>query len=172
MGHPLSLLRWLLTVCVLAPAIAGATTVRPLSLATAAAEAARIAHGRVRAVESGRDQAGFPATWVTLDVIDTLKGDTTATLTFKQPGVSHPLPDGAIGRIAGLPTYAVGAEVVLFLHAESAAGFTSPVGLGQGVYWVEHGAAGAKVRRGLGGGEPESLTPFLDKVRKLRGWSR
>jgi hypothetical protein len=172
MRHPTSVVGWLLTAGLLVPVTVGATMVRPLSLATAAAAAGRITHGRVRAVESGRDEAGFPSTWITLDVIDTLKGDSAQTLTFKQPGVSRALPDGAIGRIPGLPTYAIGAEVVLFLHPESAAGFSSPVGLGQGVYWVERDAQGAKVRRGLGGGKPEALTPFLDKVRKLRGWSR
>jgi len=43
-----------------------------------------------------------------------------------------------------VPTYAIGDEVVLFLHPESRLGFTSPVGLGQGKFSVLNWVEGAK----------------------------
>lgn len=172
MNRESALLRRLCVAWLLLEGVGGATIVRPVSLSSAVSHAARIVHGRVQAVESGRDEAQFPSTWITLDVIDGLKGTSGSRIVFKQPGVAQPLSDGTIARIPGMPTYAVGAEVVLFLHPESAAGFTSPVGLGQGVYWVERGGGGAKVRQGLGAGEPQALGPFLERVRKLGGWSR
>ena len=43
---------------------------------------------------------------------------TVRRLTVKQLGVAEPLADGTAGRIAGLPRYAVGEEVVLFTLSE------------------------------------------------------
>jgi hypothetical protein len=42
--------------------------------------------------------------------------------------------------IPGIPTYRSGEEILLFLHADSRIGLTSPVGLSQGVFhWEEAG---------------------------------
>src|SRR2546428_6621847 len=117
-----------------------------MALARVTDVAARIVHGTVLEVRSGRDESGLPATWITLAVARTLKGPHQDRLTIKQLGVATPLPDGTITRIAGMPQYRAGDEVVLFLHGESRRGFTSPVGLGQGVYRVSPTAAGAQVR--------------------------
>jgi hypothetical protein len=146
---------------------ARATVVVRKPLARVAREAGRIVHGTVTAVRVGRDEAGLPATWITLAVVRTVKGPAARQLTLKQFGTAEPLPDGAIGRIAGLPRFAVGDEVVLFLRPESGRGFTSPVGLGQGTYRVRRGAAGARVRRDAPGATTRDLGAFLADVERF-----
>ena|SRR6185295_16097663 len=131
-----------------------------------ARDAKRIVHARVLDVRSGRDGSGLPATWITLDVARSLKGDGAPRFVLKQYGVAAPLADGTLTRIAGLPRYAPGEEVVLFLHGESARGFSSPVGLGQGVYRVERTRGRALVRADAGGAA-RSLAAFLDEVARL-----
>jgi hypothetical protein len=129
---------------------------------------ARIVHGTVRAVASGRDAAGIPSTWVTLEVTECLKGHAERSLTFKQLGVQEPLPDGTWLRMSGLPRYRVGDEIVVFLHAPSGRGFTSPVGLGQGLYRAEPRAEGRAVRSSLAtsAAPSEDLAAFLERVRR------
>ena len=155
---------WLLVVTavlfVMSARPLSATMVERMDLAQVAREAASIVQGTVRAVESGRDEAGLPATWVTVAVARTVKGAAGTELRFKQYGVAAPLADGTVTRIPGLARYAVGDEVVLFLHGESARGFTSPVGLAQGVYRVHRANGRAVVRDDLGG-PPRSLEAFL-----------
>jgi hypothetical protein len=148
---------------------ATATMVKRMSLARVAAEAAQIVHATVAEVHSGRDASGFPATWITFDVARTLKGGRTSRLTIKQFGVAAALPDGTITRLAGLPQYRVGEEVVVFLHANSALGFTSPVGLGQGCYRVRRSSAQALARSELPAAAPEPLDAFLSKIERLAG---
>jgi hypothetical protein len=148
----------------------GAATVRAADVARMqfdqiVARAGAIVHGTVRTVASGRDAEGLPATWVTLDVREGLKGALGDTLVFKQVGVSEPLPDGTLLRIAGLPRFAVGEEVVLFLYAPSRHGFTSPVGLAQGVFRVERGGTLPIVRPGPDRAPTMRLDGFLDAVR-------
>ena len=133
--------------------------------------AARIVHGTVRSVDPGRDGEGIPATWITLDVDETLKGPAESTITFKQVGVPEPLPDGTLLRMPGLPRYAVGDEIVVFLHGTSRKGFTSPVGLGQGLFRAEPGPKGRAVRGAIATGAPqgatsEELDDFLARVRR------
>jgi len=128
--------------------------------------AARIVHGTVVDVSEGRDASGAPSTWVTLDVARTLKGETQTRVTFKQIGVSTPLADGAFVQIAGLPSYRVGDEVVLFLRGESVQGFTSPVGFGQGAYRVarDHGEARAADDTNNGDQRLEALLAEVERL--------
>ena len=148
---------------------AGATSVVLLPLARIAGAAARVVHATVGEVRAGRDDAGLPATWITLDVARTLKGGAERRIVFKQYGVAEPLPDGTVARVPGLPRYAVGDEIVVFLRGESRCGFTSPVGLAQGVYRVEHHGARASVRDdGVSRGRRD-LDAFLDEVSRLVG---
>lgn len=126
--------------------------------------AGTIVRGTVTAVVSGRDERGLPATWVTMDVQESLKGTARATLTFKQIGVAAPLPDGAVLRVPGLPHYAVGTEYVVFLRRPSRIGFTSPVGLGQGVYRVDRTRRDPLAIPGAGG-ERRALGQLLGDVR-------
>jgi len=118
------------------PGAARATTVLRVDLPTLTAGADRIFVGRVVTVQSGRDPRPLPVTWVTFAVDEALKGEPGARLTIKQIGVSAPLADGTLYRIPALPTYREGDEVLLFLHPDSAAGFTSPVGFGQGRFRI------------------------------------
>jgi len=138
----------------------------PLGFDELVDRAARIVHGTVRSVDPGRDAEGIPATWITLDVGETLKGPVATTLTYKQVGVPEPLPDGTLLRLPGLPRYRVGDEVVVFLHGESRRGFTSPVGLGQGFFRAEDGPKGRAVRAALAAGGAEDLPDFLARVRR------
>jgi len=148
-----------------------ATPIQQLPLEEVTQQADRIVHARVVAVQSGRDASGVAATWVTFDVKRTLKGAGTEELVVKQFGADTPLADGAVGRVAGLPAYALGDEVVLFLRAPSARGFSSPVGLGQGVYRVRVSARHRTVATDLSG-KQEALDAFLSKVAALSGWRR
>ena len=150
---------------------AGATTmVKRMALDEVTTKAVRIVHGTVTSIRSDRDESGMPATWITLEVSRTLKGRAVKEFTFKQAGVAEPLPDGTITRIPGMPRYTVGEEVVIFLHGESARGFTSPVGLGQGMFRVNRGhgaAAHAEVKSDLGAGGKVDLDQFLSAVSTL-----
>jgi hypothetical protein len=144
---------------------------RRLPLEAIAAGAARIVHGRVIDVVSGRDASGMPASWVTIDVDRPLKGASAGPLTIKQLGAMEPLPDGAVGAVAGLPRWRRGEEVVVFLRGESRRGFTSPVGLGQGVFRVRPVRGRRTVRSDTGEGA-EELDAFLERVQKLAGDGR
>jgi hypothetical protein len=134
-------MRVTIAVALLCAALTGraaAMSVLPLDLGRLTGDAGRIFVGRVERVDAGRDASGLPAVWTTFAVDETLKGAADARVTLKQLGATF----GAGGRIApqvGLPRYAVGESVVLFVHPESPLGFTSPVGLGQGVFRIhEH----------------------------------
>ena len=70
--------------------------------------AARIVHGTVRSIDPGRDADGIPATWITLDVDETLKGPVETRLTYKQVGVPEPLPDGQLGSLCVTELYKTG----------------------------------------------------------------
>jgi hypothetical protein len=113
-----------------------AMMLRPISLEQLAHLSSTIVHGRVEQIASGRDVRGVPATWITVEVARTVKGRARSRFTFKQFGTSEPLADGTIARLPGLPIYHVGEEMVVFLDGESSAGFTSPLGMGQGVFRV------------------------------------
>lgn len=140
--------------------------VLPLRFDDVVARAARIVHGTVRNVAAGRDADGIPATWITFDVVECLKGHADASLTIKQLGVDAPLADGTLLRVPGIPRYRAGDEIVVFLHEPSRRGFTSPVGLGQGLYRAEPASTGRAVRAALGAGAPEDLPIFLERVRR------
>lgn len=143
--------------------------VQRLPLDRVAAEAESIVHARVVDVQPGRDESNLPATWITLDVTRALKGGRVSRVTIKQFGVTTPLADGTLAALAGLPRYAPGDEVVLFLRGESPRGFTSPVGLAQGVYRVAHEHGRAQVRDDLRRNAPQDLDEFLARVGRLVG---
>ena len=125
---------------------AAATQVRSLSLEQLTNKAGRIVAGRCTRVEVIHDSAtGRPITAVTITIDRTLKGRQEGVITFRMTGPSR----GA--RTAGLPAFSPGEEVVLFLYPESRSGHTSPVGLGQGKFVVQHGKDGGKIARNLHG---------------------
>ncbi len=73
----------------------------------------------------------IPVTVYTFEVDEVLRGDIGNTLTIQQVGHRSDV----FGR--GMPRYEVGKTVILFLHADSQYGLTSPVGLGQGAFQVK-----------------------------------
>lgn len=146
-----------------------ATMVARLPLGQVARKADRIVHATVSDVRVGRDGNGLPATWATLDIRRSLKGRASGTIVIKQYGTATPLADGTVTRVAGLPRYVAGDEIVLFLRPESPLGFTSPVGFGQGTYRV-HGQGGRRRVRGDQAPEPgRDLEQFLSEVEQLAG---
>jgi hypothetical protein len=162
--------RWLgglaLAVGLVAPAAHASMMIKPMTLDEVTAESAHVVHAVVTSIVSDRDADGVPSTWTTFEVAETLKGAHERSFTIKQYGVATPLPDGTITRLAGMPTYEIGDEVVVFLRAASRRGFTSPVGLGQGTYRVQrHGRAAPEVRGEDGTAGPQDLTTFVGKVK-------
>jgi hypothetical protein len=110
-----------------------ALTVRALSADELLARADRVVHARCIAVTTTSPRAGLEVSEITLAVAETLKGRPAEQVVVRQLG-------GPWRRF--VPTCAVGDEVLLFLHAPSRVGLTSPVGLGQGFMRVLRPAAG------------------------------
>jgi hypothetical protein len=127
-----------------------AMMVLPVDLDQLVVDADRIFLGLVTAVDEQNDEHGIPGTYVTVQIARTLKGNTPTTLTFKQLGGQARPGGNALLRIAGLPTYQVGQELILFLRPTSAAGFTSPVGMEQGKFRVVRNGTKAQVLNKLG----------------------
>ncbi len=107
----------------------------PMTLKEMVGRAAVIVHATVTGVETGRDPVtGMPATWVTLRIAENFYGALDDIYTFKQVGGEA---DGMAYRLAELPQYTRGEEIVLLLsQAHRTTGFTSPVGIGQGKFRV------------------------------------
>jgi len=91
------------------------------------AHADRIVHARCLQVAPHAAPSGLPMVEITLGVEETLKGPSEEQLVIHQLG-------GQWSRV--LPTCGPGDEVVLFLHAPSRLGLTSPVGMEQGLLRV------------------------------------
>jgi len=105
-------------------------------------------------------------------VSQSVRGPNAESLTIKQFGVAEPLADGTLARVPGIPQYSLGEEVVIFLRGESSRGFTSPVGLSQGVYRVDRAHGQPFVGFDSPGRPPEELDAFLGRVKRLAGQVR
>lgn len=118
-------------VSVLCPRQAAATSVRPVNLEEMTARASRIVLGRCADIVEIRDPAsGLLVSRATFAVDRVVKGGVGSTLTVTTPRFDRDRP-GDSGALDDL-TYRRGEEVLLFLYGDSAMGFASPVGLGQG----------------------------------------
>ncbi len=137
-------MRWLLyfALCggLVSPAFA--TILLPADLPTIAVEAGTIVHGRVvdvRSVLAGPRRT--IESYVTLDVIESLKGAAGASVIFR-------VPNGQVGRyrrvLVGAPEFAPGDEVVVFLRGRAPA-MPALYGLSQGAYRVVRSSEGAAV---------------------------
>ena len=129
------------SLMLLVASTAPATVVLKLNLVRMVTDADRIFTGTVSAVEdvtlSVPGGTTIPATSITFDVSDVVKGSIGQTLNIRQYGRIHPDPEtGAIARIPGLPIFRMGEEVTLFLRSDSQLGLTSPVGLFQGAFRI------------------------------------
>jgi hypothetical protein len=141
-----------------------ATVVVPADLPTAVAESNLIVHGRVVDVRSAvtAPPRGIE-TFVTVAVVDALKGNPGRSVTFR-------VPHGQVGRyrrvVVGAPEFVEGDEVVVFLQGSPAA---IPVlfGLSQGFYRVAREAGEPVILRGRAERRPLPLVVFVREVEAL-----
>lgn len=112
----------------------GLAQVKRVSLSEMVAASGTVVSGRVVQVREGRHPhyPNIAVTFVTVEVEDILKGAAShiSRHEFMQFGGT------GITRIHDIPSYQVGEEIVLFLYPESEQGFTSPVGGGQGKFYL------------------------------------
>ncbi|MFQ5740744.1 MAG: hypothetical protein ACE5JX_17210 [Acidobacteriota bacterium] len=125
-----------------------ATSVRTVNMADMVRYADRVFRGRCLSVTRTDAVAGFAALEYTFEIVEGIKGVRTGdTIVFRQVQSGR----GTLGAIPGIPHYQSGQEIVLFLHADSRIGLTSPVGLSQGVFRLRRGDKGEiSVLNGLG----------------------
>jgi hypothetical protein len=110
------------------------------------AESETIVRGSIESVTDGIEN-NFPYTEVKLRVGETLKGEKSGELTFRQFGLIRPrlMPNGYVNLNVtpqGWATYKADEQVLLFLYKKaSLTGLQAPVGLAQGKF--EIGSANA-----------------------------
>lgn len=127
---------------------AGAATVRPMGLEEVVDSSTTAFQGTCIENRTERDaQTNLIVTYTTFAVDDVLKGTVPATHTIKQIGGTL-AGEGMALRVEGVPTFVVGQSYVVFLAGVSSAGFSSPIGLGQGQFAVQRDAAGSSVTVG------------------------
>ena len=160
--------------------LASATTVQKFSISDLAKKSETIALARVDDVSSRWDDNHKEIyTFISLKVLDGVKGSRkNDVLTIRQIGGSA---EGKISVVPGMPTFAKGEEVVVFLSPKDRAGYPWVMGLQQGKYTVSMDANGFKQVRNdvdglktmsLGGAVDEAkpapvqpLASFLDEIR-------
>lgn len=123
---------------------AQAKSIKKQNLVEIMSHADSIVIGTVAGKTDGFHQ-GLPYTEIELEVGQSIKGDHGSRYTFRQFGLIEPKPmgDGRVNLMvtpAGWPTYAVGEQVLLFLHKPaSATGFQTTAGLTQGKFTMRGG---------------------------------
>ena len=116
--------------------LAQAASVLPLYLDQVIDNSRLAFEGTCVETHSERDPAtDMVVTYTTFAVHDVLKGSVGPSHTIKQIGGSLP-GEGVQYRVAGVPTFEVGQDYVVFLAGVSASGFSSPIGLEQGRFDV------------------------------------
>lgn len=135
-----------------------ALNTKQVNLADMVRKSDQIVAGTVTAVNEGTDQRGLPYTEIQLKVAESIRGTAGPTLTFRQFGLQTAQPAAGgrkfLGLVAGMPRYAKGEQVVLFLSRTSAIGFRSTIGLTQGRFVLsggnfENGANNAGLFQGV-----------------------
>ena len=129
---------FLIVPFVLAALAARASMVLPQNLERLESAAELIFVGECTSRTAKIDERGLPVNEFTFRVIESVKGPLRVgrPVTFRQLGSDVPHANGAAFRLAGLPEYRVGQEMLIFLNPKSAWGLTSPVGLSQGCFAV------------------------------------
>ena len=89
-------------------------------------------------------QSGRVVTYTTFEVLETYKGKLGRSHTIKQVGGNLPQANLNV-RMSGVPQFEVGKHYVVFLPPASKLGFSSPVGLSQGMFLVKTDETGAQV---------------------------
>ncbi len=128
--------RWDMLVLVLAT-LAGSQSlnaqVRRLALPEMVDQAGTIFIGTVAHAQGGTDQNGDIVTFTTFKVEQLIKGKAGATVGIKQFG-GETATQGM--RISHMRYFTAGERVLVMLYPVSSIGFTSPIGLSQGVWRV------------------------------------
>jgi hypothetical protein len=104
--------------------------------------AASCLEARVLASRVELDLHGRPCTRLSLSVTRDLIAPSAGSLDVRIPGGI--LPDGSGLVLAGMPSFAPGEEILLFLSEESTAGLRVPVGLAQGKFRIVRDARGVR----------------------------
>ena len=115
-----------------------AVRVREINLEEIVNVAQHIFSGFCVGVESRYDnKTGRDAFFFKFKISKMIKGEQLNEFTFKMSKTAV--------NIGSSPPCIAENEVVIFLHGESDLGFTSPVGVGQGQFWVKYLPTGQKV---------------------------
>jgi hypothetical protein len=119
---------------------ASATQVRPLNIEEMTERATTIFAGRCLQVRVETDHTlGNDVTVATFRVERSIKGNAGNTITVRMPWAN------VASFPAGVPSFARGDDVVLFLYGESASGMRAPVGLGQGRFRIVTDKQGRRI---------------------------
>jgi hypothetical protein len=120
-----------------------ASSTAPRTLPDLVRDSPQIVVGTVSRVTAHLDPGKVPFTEIQLQVSETIRGESAETLTFRQFGLQSPQPvaNGRryVGIVAGVPQYAVGEHVVLFLGPTSRLGLRTTIGFGQGRFALSGG---------------------------------
>ncbi len=176
LGAPLlALLALLLALPAAMPASA---QVRVLPFQEMVASAGMIFIGTVSDVRGGTDEHGDIVTYTTFRVEQPIRGVSGSTITVKQLGGQA---GGQGVKIAHMRYFAAGEKVLVMFYPVSDLGFTSPVGLNQGVWsvaadggiLVDPAMQGALSRLGqeqkvkIGGGRVVPRAAMVSLIRKI-----
>ena len=136
-----------LATCLAVALPASGTSVLPMYLDEIVDAAAVAFQGTVVGNRTARDENGFVVTYTTFQVQDAIKGSPGSVYTIKQIGGELP-GENIVQDTIGVPRFSPGESVVVFLYGVSKAGFSSPVGLEQGRFFISDDAAGPQVTNG------------------------
>jgi len=113
-----------------------ATSLRPISLEQLSTRATLIFYGEVLNNEVRQDEkSGQIATFTEFKVVDLVKGRAGSTHIIKQLGGALKNSNTSL-RVHGVPKFQPGHGYVVFLPTKSKLGFSSPLGLHQGLFSV------------------------------------
>ncbi len=118
------------------------TSIKKMNVEKLVYHGEKILVGKVLSLTDGFDGNNLPYTAVTIMVTDKVKGNAGTTYTFRQFGLLAPRDMGD-GRTYlgvspdGWPKFAVGEEVMVFLHQTTSLGFQSAAGLLQGKFNIK-----------------------------------
>lgn len=145
--------------------LASATTVQKFTISDLAKKSETIAVAHVEDVYSRWDDSHKEIyTYISLKVLDGVKGSRkNDVLTIRQLGGAA---EGKISVVPGMPTFAKGEEVVVFLSPKDRAGYPWVMGLQQGKYTVSMDAQGFKqVRNDVDGLKTMSPMGSVDEAK-------